>query len=102
LYRTESGAAPRAASLMLAHSPSPGWDISAAYNYSDGATLMSSNEGSSYTLQRTDVRVARALRLGKRKAEIAISVQNLGPASLNSDRKFYFDQRALVTLRIAE
>ena len=54
-----------------------------------------------YALQRTDLRLARAFRLGNTKAELALTVQNLGPASLNTDRKFYFDQRAFVTLRIA-
>jgi iron complex outermembrane receptor protein len=53
-------------------------------------------------LQRTDLRLARAFRLGKNKAELALTVQNLGPASMNSDRKFYFDQRAMLTLRVGD
>ncbi len=101
-YRAEAGAAPRAASLMVSHALTPGWEVSAAYNYSDGSTLQSSNIGSGYTLERADVRLAHAFRIGKTKAELALVVQNLGPASLNSDRKFYFDQRAFMTLRIAE
>lgn len=102
MYRTESGAAPRAASLALSHSPAPGWEVSASYNYSDGSSLMSSDLGETFTLQRTDVRLARAFRWGKSKAELALTVQNLGPGSLNSDHKFYFDQRAMATLRIAQ
>ena len=101
-YRTERGAAPRALSLSVSHSPSPGWDISAAYNSSDGGTLMSSDKVDDfYALRRTDLRLARAFRLGNSKADLALTIQNLGPASLNTDRKFYFDQRAFVTLRIA-
>lgn len=101
-YRTEGGAAPRAASLMVSHSPAPGWDLSASYNYSDGVTLMSSDANNRYKLQRTDLRLARAFHIGKRKAEIAVTVQNLGPASLDGDRKFYFDQRAMLTLRLED
>ncbi len=102
LYKTEGGAAPRAMSLMLSHSPAPGWDISASYNSSEGSTLMSSDVNSYYGLQRTDARLARTFRLGKSKAELALTIQNLGPASLNGDRKFYFDQRAFVTLRVSD
>ena len=101
-YRTEGGAAPRAASLMVSYSPAPGWDLSGSYNYSDGVTLMSSDGNNRYNLQRTDLRLARAFRVGKHKAEIAVTVQNLGPASLDGDRKFYFDQRAMLTLRLED
>jgi iron complex outermembrane receptor protein len=102
LYRTEGGAAPRAASLAVSHSLSPDWELSASYNFSDGSTLLSSDVNSYYLLQRTDMRLARAFKLGKNKAELALTVQNLGPASMNSDRKFFFDQRAMLTLRVGD
>ena len=100
IFRTEGGAAPRAASLAIFHSPAPGWDLSLGYNLSDGVSLQSADAGQRYLLQRTDVRIARALRIGGSKSELAFTVQNLGPAAQDGDRKFYFDHRAILTLRI--
>ena len=99
-YRTEAGAAPRATSLSVVHTLAPGWDVSLGYNVSDGIALMSSDSGERYTLERTDVRLARTFRWGATKAELALTVQNIGPASRDGDSKFYFDQRANVALRL--
>jgi iron complex outermembrane receptor protein len=63
--------------------------------------LMSSNLTLS-SVQRTDVRIARGFRLGKNKAEVALTVQNLNAPYQDGDRQFYFDQRALLTLRIEQ
>lgn len=101
-YRTEGAAAPRAASLAVSYSPSPGWELSLGHNYSNGGILQSSKVDNYYQLQRTDVRLARAFKWSKRKAEIALTVQNVGPAGLDGDRKFEFAQRARLTLRIDE
>ena len=100
MSRTEGSAAPRAASLAVFHSPAPGWELSLGYHLADGISLMSADSGQRYALQRTDVRLARAFRVGTNKSELALTVQNLGPASLDGDRKFYFDQRTLLTLRV--
>ena len=100
MSRTEGSAAPRAASLAVFHSPAPGWELSLGYHMADGISLMSADSGQRYALQRTDVRLARAFRVGTNKSELALTVQNLGPASLDGDRKFYFDQRTLLTLRV--
>lgn len=70
------------------------------YHLANGISLMSSNFGQRYDLQRTDVRVARALRIGDSKSELALTVQNLGPTSPDGDRAFYFDRRAFLTLRV--
>ena len=99
-YRTEGGVAPRAASLSVVHTIVPGWDIALGYNLSDSIALMSSDNGDRYVLQRTDVRLARTFRWAGTRAELALTVQNLGPASRDGDRKFYFDQRANIALRL--
>lgn len=101
-FRTENGAAPRSASVAISHSPLPGWEVSASYNFSDSSALMSTDIDNLYKLERADARVARAFKMGRQKAELALTVQNLGPGSKNSDRKFYFDQRAMLTLRIGD
>lgn len=98
--RTEGGAAPQAASLAIFHTPAPGWDFSLGYHLSDGVSLQSADAGQRYLLQRTDLRIARAMRIGSSKSEVALTVQNLGPSAQDGDRKFYFDQRAFLTLRI--
>ncbi|OYU43769.1 MAG: hypothetical protein CFE44_16585 [Burkholderiales bacterium PBB4] len=99
-YRTEAGAAPRAVSLSVAHKLAPGWDLSLAYNLSEGIALMSSDSGERYTMERTDVRLARSFRWAGTKAELSLTVQNLGPALRDGDSKFFFDQRAFVALRL--
>jgi hypothetical protein len=48
---------------------------------------------------RTDVRVARKFRLASANAEWAFTLQNLDGPIPDGDRKFYFDRKALVTLR---
>jgi iron complex outermembrane receptor protein len=48
---------------------------------------------------RTDIRIARDLRLGQRKSQWAFTVQNLNAPYADGDRKYYFDQRAFLTLR---
>lgn len=53
-----------------------------------------------YNTQRTDMRVAKALHIGKNKAELALTVQNLDQAYRDGDRKFFFDRRAFVSLRV--
>jgi iron complex outermembrane receptor protein len=100
MARTEGGAAPRAASLAVFHSPAPGWQLSLGYHLADGVALNSADGGQRYNLQRTDVRIAKAFRLGTSKSELALTVQNLGPSVLDGDRKFNFDQRALLSMRI--
>ena len=99
-YRTEAGAAPRAVSLSVGHKLAPGWDVSLAYNLTDGIALMSSDSGERYTMERTDVRLARSFRWAGTKAELSLTVQNLGPALRDGDSKFFFDQRAFVALRL--
>ncbi|OYT93018.1 MAG: hypothetical protein CFE43_05785 [Burkholderiales bacterium PBB3] len=99
-YRTEGGVAPRAASLSVVHTIAPGWDLSLGYNLSDSIALMSSDDGDRYVLERTDVRLARSFRWAGTRAELAVTVQNLGPSSRDGDRKFYFDQRANIGLRL--
>lgn len=99
-YRTEGGAAPRAASLSVVHTIAPGWDVSLGYSLNDSIALMSSDDGDRYLLERTDLRLARMFRWGDNKAELALTVQNLGPSSRDGDRKFYFDQRANLALRL--
>ncbi len=99
-YRVTHGAARYTSSLMLMHTLPSGLELSLMYSGFDDIALMSSREGQLYSASRTDIRIAKAMKWGKNKADIAFVVQNLGNPYEDGDRKFFFDQRAMVTLRI--
>lgn len=86
-----------ALSLML--SLPGGYSASLIYSQAERQALMSSGE-QTINMERTDVRLAKNFRLGKSKAELALTVQNLNNPYPDGDRKFYFDSRAMVTLRV--
>jgi iron complex outermembrane receptor protein len=95
-----SHAAPRfAGSLTVMHTLPTGVTLSLMHNWSDDAALMSGVYGQLYSSQRTDVRVGKSFRVGKSNAEMALTIQNLDAPYQDGDRKFYFDRRAMVTLR---
>jgi iron complex outermembrane receptor protein len=100
-YRTAHGAPRYAASLALMHSFDDGWHLSLMHQVADDVALMSISDNKwLFSMQRTDVRLAKDLRLGGKKAELAVVVQDLGDAYQDGDRKFLFQQRALLTLKI--
>ncbi len=95
-----SHSAPRfAGSLTLMHTLPTGVTLSLMHNWSDDAALMSGLYGQLYSSRRTDIRVGKSFKVGKSKAEMALTVQNLDTPYQDGDRKFYFDRRAMVTLR---
>lgn len=76
-----------------------GYSASLIYSQAERLALMSA-VGKTINMERTDVRLAKNFRLGKSKAELALTVQNLNNPYPDGDRKFYFDSRAMVTLRV--
>jgi iron complex outermembrane receptor protein len=76
-----------------------GYSASLIYSQAERLALMSA-VGKTINIERTDVRLAKNFRLGKSKAELALTVQNLNNPYPDGDRKFYFDSRAMVTLRV--
>lgn len=100
-FRTEHGAPRYAVSVALMHSYDNGWHVSVMHQQADDVALMSSSTDRTLTsMQRTDLRLAKDLRLGGHKAQLGLVLQNLGDPYQDGDRKFYFQQRALVTLKI--
>jgi iron complex outermembrane recepter protein len=95
----EQSAAKLTSSLAVMHSFSSGWSVSLMHQRIDDIGLISGGERL-FSMQRTDVRLAKAFRLGKSVAEWALTVQNSDAPVLDGDRKFYFDPRAFLTLRI--
>ena len=99
-FRTEHGAPRYAASLALMHSFAGGWHLSLLHSQAEDVALMSSSTDQSLSsTHRTDVRLAKDLRLGGKKAELGLLVQNLDTPSQDGDRFFYFQRRALVSLK---
>ena len=100
-YRTAHGAPRYAASLTLMHSFDAGWHLSVMHQQADDVALMSISDNKwLFSMQRTDLRLARDLRLGSKKAELGLVLQNLGDAYQDGDQKFRFRQQAMLTLKI--
>jgi iron complex outermembrane receptor protein len=98
-FRTTHGAGRYAASLMAVYSPKPGVSFSLMHQQTDDIGLMSGSD-KLYSMGRTDLRAARSWSFGKRKAELALVVQNAGQPLRDGDRKYFFDSRAFLTLRV--
>ena len=100
-FRTEHGAPRYATSLALMHSLGEGWHLSLMHQQAEDVALMSSStdQGLSST-QRTDVRLAKDFRIAGKKAALALVVQNLDTPSQDGDRYFYFQRRAMLSLKI--
>lgn len=98
LLRTVHGAPKYAVSLTMMHTLPEGVSFTLMHQRAEDFALTSDN-GNLFSMGRTDVRVAKAFKLGATKAELALTVQNLGAPYLDGDKKFYFDRRAMVSLR---
>jgi iron complex outermembrane receptor protein len=85
-------------SIMLMQKLPQGVELSLMHQESGDSTLPSSDERRS--VSRTDLRLAKAFRLGANRAELSLTVQNLGSPYADFDPAFRFERRAFVTLRI--
>ncbi len=100
-FRVASGAPRLANTLHVFQTLSPGWVLSLLHQQVLDVALMSdANRHELFSMQRTDLRLAKAFRWAASNAEIAFTVQNLDQPYRDSDRKFWFDRRAMVSLRI--
>jgi iron complex outermembrane receptor protein len=100
-FRTAHGAPRYSASLALMHRFDAGWQLSLMHQVADDVALMSiSGNPWLFSMQRTDVRLARDFILGGKKAELGVVVQNLGDPYQDGDRKYLFKQRAMLTFKI--
>jgi iron complex outermembrane receptor protein len=100
-FRTAHGAPRYAASLTLMHRFDAGWHLSLMHQQADDVALMSiSDRKWLFSMQRTDLRLAKDLRLGGKKAELALVVQNLEDPYQDGDYQFRFTRRAMLTLKI--
>ncbi|WP_296508583.1 TonB-dependent receptor [Rhodoferax sp.] len=98
-FRVQHSAARYAMSMTAMHTLKNGLAVSIMHGQSEDIALMSDKERL-YTLSRTDVRLAKALRFGAHKAELALVVQNLDQPVRDGDKKFFFDRRAFVSFQL--
>jgi iron complex outermembrane receptor protein len=100
-FRTAHGAPRYAASLTAMHSFEAGWHLSLMHSQADDVALMSISDNPwLFSMRRTDVRLAKDLRLAGQKAELGLVVQNLDNPYQDGDHKYYFNRRAMLTLKI--
>ena len=100
-FRTLHSAPRYASSLTMAHTFDSGVEVSVMYQGADAVALMSiSNNPWLYSMERTDLRIAKPFRVGQSKVQLALTVQNLNNPYADGDRKFFFDQRAMLSLKI--
>ncbi len=98
-FRTEHGAPRYAVSLTLMHSFAQGLHLSVMHQQADDVALMSITDHPwLFSMQRTDLRLAKDLRIAGKKAELSFMVQNLGEPYQDSDWQFRFNRRAMVSL----
>ena len=100
-FRMEHGAPRYAASLTLMHHFDGGWQLALMHSQADDVALMSiSDSPYLFSMQRTDVRLAKDLVIGGHKAQLGFVVQNLGDPYQDGDYKFLFRRRAMLSLKI--
>lgn len=98
LRKTVHGAPKYAASLTVMHSLPNGGSLTLMHQRAEEFAL-TSDSGNLFSMERTDVRLAKAFKLGATRAELALTVQNLDVPYRDGDKKFYFDRRAMLSLR---
>jgi len=99
LFRTAHSAPRYGASLALMHHFADGWSASLTHQQADDMALLSISDNPWLaSMQRTDLRLARQLRLGGKRVELAATVQNMGERYRDGDWKLWFHQRGLLTV----
>ena len=101
--RVTHGAPRYVGALTLMHTFDAGVSVSLMHQRTDETALMSNGSPDRlYSMGRTDIRVAKTFRIGSSKAEMALTIQNLDVPYRDGDTKFFFERRALVSLRFEQ
>lgn len=100
-FRVTHSAALYAMSLSGQFTTSGGYVWSAMHAQSEDIALMSDKK-KLYSVARTDVRVSKPFLLGRHKAEVSLTLQNLDKPYRDGDWKFMFDRRAFVSLQVEQ
>jgi len=96
-------AAPRMATSLSYSQSLPGQlNLTLTHSQSSKSTPVGGDESDARPTQRTDLRLAKALRWGTHRGEIALVVQNLGSPYMDYKKEFSFQRQAFVTLRLED
>ncbi|MBK9440307.1 MAG: TonB-dependent receptor [Comamonadaceae bacterium] len=96
-------AAPKLANSLTFSQQLPGQlDLTLMHQDNGTAALVGSGSGSRVAMTRTDLRLARSLRWGSRRGEMALVVQNMGVPYPDFNSHFQFQRRAYLTLRLQD
>ncbi len=98
LFKIAHGAPTFAGSLTVMHTLASGLSLALMHQRAENFAMSGDNSGL-YSMGRTDVRVARSFKVGSTKTELAFTIQKLDVPYMDGDKKFYFDRRALLSLR---
>jgi len=94
-------AAPQLATSLSYFQTLPGqMNLTLTHTESSKSTSFGGNDKDAQASQRTDLRLAKALRWGTHRGEIALVVQNLGAPYMDYKKEFSFHRQAFVTLRL--
>lgn len=100
-FRVIYGAPEFASALSVMHTFASGLNVSVMHNLFQNSALMSNEEsGQLHSMSRWDLRLAKPLRWGRQKAEVALTLQNLGEPYQDGSVSYRFERRAMVTLRL--
>ncbi len=93
--------APKLASTLSYFQKLPG-DLDLSLIHQDSGTMTPQRTGPDRqtAMTRTDLRLAAPLRLGGKRAELALVLQNLGAPYADADPAFAFQRRVFLSLRI--
>lgn len=95
--------APQMATSLSYYQTLPGqMNLTLTHTQSSKWTSFGGNENDARAAQRTDLRLAKALRWGTHRGEIALVVQNLGSPYADYKKEFTFQRQAFVTLRLED
>ena len=86
-------------SLMWMQQLPAGFDLGLSYYATDASYFPGANQ-TAPAIRRTDLRVAKALQLAGRRAEVAVVCQNLGTSYPDFRPEFRFHQQVYVVLKV--
>ena len=99
LRRIEHGAPKSATSLLWIQDMGNGLSAGLGFQSADQYALTSDNVGL-HSMVRTDLHLTQRWKAMGKKGEMAFTVQNFNDPFADGDKKFFFDRRILLSLRV--
>lgn len=97
--RVEYGAPKTATSLLWMQELGRGMSAGVGFQNADRYALTSDNVGL-HSMLRTDLYLSQRVHVAGKKGELALTIQNMNVPFSDGDKKFFFDRRAFLSLRM--